>query len=282
MSLRILIPTDFSPPSRIAIEYAYRLGLKLNAELFLLHVTAVEAPPAAMVGLQLQEIENERLEIAEKNLLQLKKELEFRRRKKLDITTEAVLGYPVAEVVKEFVAEHNIDMIIMGTKGVSGIAKYLLGSNTASVINKSQVPVISIPASATFNSLKHIVYATDMAEIDQEINTLMPLVRLFQATLHVLHIIPENYSEEVDAASVEKELIKKTGYRKIKCFVSENDNVNKGIDEYLAVFDVDLLAMFTHQLGFFEQIFGRSVTRQEAFHADVPILTFKKQYLWEG
>jgi nucleotide-binding universal stress UspA family protein len=277
MSLKILIPTDFSSQSRVAVNYAYQLGLKLKAELYLLHVTFIDAPPVVMVGLQVQELEKERVEVAQKAFKQLIKELQYRRRNTLKISSHVVLGYPVETTIEKFATDNNIDLIIMGTKGVSGIAKNILGSNTANVINNSEFPVISVPESAVFKPVKHIVYATDMTEIDQEVNTLIPLVKLFRATFHLLHIVPENYSEEVDPEAMEKELIKKTGYDKIRFFVSENDNINKGIDEYLAIFDVDLLVMFTHQLTFFEKLFGRSVTRQEAFHAGVPILTFRKQ-----
>ena len=70
---------------------------------------------------------------------------------------------------------------------------------------------------------------------------------------------------------------KKMKYPKITFHVSINDDITEGIDEYVAKIKADMVSMFTHDLTFYEKLFGKSVTRQMAFHTWIPMLTFKKQ-----
>lgn len=281
MKLRILIPTDFSASSKAALEFAYAFGRKLHAELFLLHVLPTDQPPMGLMGIPPSFTEDIRSKEAQKELNRLAGELQFRRRDKLAIATHIEHQFPLETAVEQFAEKHRIDLIIVGTKGASGIARNLFGSNATAIISHSSYPVIAVPLQAVYKPFKHIVYATDLLEIESEVQTLMPLVKWFQARLHVLHIVPTTFTGPIFPGKWQKKLIKLTDYPKIKCFVTENDQVNQGIDDYLAVYGADLLAMFTHRLSFWEKRFGRSVTREEAFHTGVPILTFKKEKLWD-
>ena len=48
------------------------------------------------------------------------------------------------------------------------------------------------------------------------------------------------------------------------------------IDGFITFVKADILTMFTHDLTFFEKLFGKSVTREMAFHTGIPLLTIKK------
>ena len=71
------------------------------------------------------------------------------------------------------------------------------------------------------------------------------------------------------------------GYQKIPHHVLRNDNVAEALNTYITDEQADMLAMFTHKLDFYEKLFGKSVTRQLAFHAQVPLITFNKTTLYE-
>ncbi|MBK8556011.1 MAG: universal stress protein [Lewinellaceae bacterium] len=273
--MKILIPTDFSKLSRVAVHFAAKMAKKLDAEIVLLNVIFISAPPRAMVAVKVKAIEDAMVDNAKQDSIQLVKELKAENRGKLNISYEIIKGYPIEDAVESFAIHNKIDLIIMGTKGATGLTKVLIGSNAASVINNSDIPVITVPEFARFNNLKHIVYATDVLNLNKELNKLVPFAKLFDATIHILHIVSPKSKKKFNTAKtiVDKLKIK---YPKITFHVSVNDDILEGIDEYIADTKADMLTMFTHNLTFFEKLFGKSVTRQMTFHSWIPLFAIKK------
>ena len=73
-------------------------------------------------------------------------------------------------------------------------------------------------------------------------------------------------------------MISELNYTKIKFKVVINNDIINGIDEYIADIKADMPAMFTRELTYFEKLFGKSVTRQMAFHSWIPMISFKKTW----
>ncbi len=67
----------------------------------------------------------------------------------------------VVDEALSLIADYKIDIVVMGTHGASGITELILGSNTASVIEKAPVPVLAIPANAVYTGINNVVYAYD-------------------------------------------------------------------------------------------------------------------------
>ena len=61
----------------------------------------------------------------------------------LTVVTEVVEGNPHEEIL-EFVAEHDIDMVVMGTHGRTGLDRALMGSVAERVVRRSPVPVLTV------------------------------------------------------------------------------------------------------------------------------------------
>ena len=270
--MKILIPTDFSKLSLVAVNYAVKMAKKLSAEIVLLNVIFISAPPRAMVAVKVKSIEDAMFDNAKQVSIQLINELKAEHKGKLNISYEIIKGYPVEEIVESYAIHNKVDLIIMGTKGASGLAKILIGSNAASVINNSDIPVIIVPAFARFNNIKHIVYATDVLNLNKELKMIVPFAQLFDATIHILHIGSSKSKMKINT----KTIIDNIKYSKITFHVSINDDISEGIEEYIADTKADILAMFTHDLTFFEKLFEKSVTRQMALHSRIPLLTIKK------
>ncbi len=140
---RILVPTDFSQHSHNALNYAAAFAEKFGAELYLLHVVqdlalfipeAVSVVPPAMPPIeQMTAAVREALErvVRENDLGRLTVHCEVRE------------GTPFYEIV-QFAKEANIDLVIMGTHGRSGLAHVLLGSVTERVVRKAPCPVLTV------------------------------------------------------------------------------------------------------------------------------------------
>lgn len=162
----------------------------------------------------------------------------------------------------------------MGTKGASG---FLLGSNAATVISNSSVPVLTVPEHSRFNGINEIVCASELQNTSEEINALIPFARLFNAHINVVHAASYTSRRKFNTDLLKKELVTKSKYRRISVEVIRHEDIIVALNEAIANTKAGLLVMFTHKLNFFEKIFGRSVTRQMAFHTWTPLLTIKKK-----
>lgn len=274
--MKILLPTDFSKLSKVAVLYAAKLAKKLNAEIVLIHAVFINSPPRAQAALKTNQILDAMIDNAKQDFVYLTNEVKQEAGNKIGISYKIVKGYPVEDVIETFAHNNDIDLIIMGIKGASGLIKVLIGSNATAVIGNSNIPVIAVPEHARFNNIKHIVYASDMLALNKEVKTLIQFAQLFDSFIHILHIVSSNSKKKIDKIKIQNDLISKYNYPHISVHVLLNDDIVEAIDEYIADVKADLVAMFTHKPTFFEKLFGKSVTREMAFHSWIPLLAIKK------
>jgi nucleotide-binding universal stress UspA family protein len=140
---RILVPTDFSKYSQNALQYAVAFADKFGAELHLLHVvqdlalfvpdTVTGTPPVVPPVEQLTAAVREGLQrVVRDNGLE-----------RLRVCPEVREGTPFYEIIR-FAKEKDVDLIVMGTHGRSGLAHVLLGSVTEKVVRKAPCPVLTV------------------------------------------------------------------------------------------------------------------------------------------
>ena len=140
---KILLPTDFSEYSEAARDFACSLVEKFGAELHLLHVLqdlVAMAPEPGMAfpppGDYMQELE-----------ASARQALEKRPGESLSgdhtVVREVRHGSPFLEIIR-YAKDNDIDLIVMGTHGRSGLAHVLLGSVAEKVVRKSPCPVLTV------------------------------------------------------------------------------------------------------------------------------------------
>jgi nucleotide-binding universal stress UspA family protein len=271
----ILVPTDFSKPSKVAVLYAARLAQKINAEITLLAVININTATDAI--LDWKKIEQDLVDTAQQNAEQLI--MEIKEEVELKIEYRSIMGFPFEEMVEHTVINDGFDLIVMGTKGATGLKKVLIGSNAAAVVDNSSVPVLVIPPNTEWSTIKQIVYATDMDSINEEVKPIAVFAGIFNAAITILHVLPEDSSKKIDGKSLAADLIKITNYKKISFHVSRNNSIADEVDTFVVDQKADMLAMVTHKLDFYEKLFGKSVTRQLAFHTRIPLLTYNRTML---
>jgi len=273
--VNILVPTDLSEVSKTAVQYTLKIVNKLGGTLTLLHVVTIIQPTRATMRLQLKSLEKELLETSREDLEAFVKSISKQIKTEDSIKVKVAKGTSFNDAVKREAKKLRTGLIVMGTKGASGIRKYVLGSNTASVIEVSHVPVLAVPELGEFKSFKNVVYATDLRNVQKELKTLIPYLEKFNSTVHLLHVT----SSLKEVSALEKKIdgiVKKAGITKIICKVIVNKNIDEAIDYYVTESNADLLAMFTHDVSFYEKLFNRSMTRKMAFHSKIPLLAFRQ------
>lgn len=273
--VNILVPTDLSEVSKTAVHYAVTIVNKLGGTLTLLHVINIIQPTRASMRLQLKSLEKDLMDTSREDMEGFVKSISKQLKTGEPIKVKVIKGTSFNDTVKREAKKLRTGLIVMGTKGASGLRKYVLGSNTASVIEISHVPVLAVPELGEFKSFKNVVYATDLRHVQKELKTLIPYLEKFNSTVHLLHVT----SSLKQVLTLEKKIdgiVKKAGITNVVCKVIVNKNIDEAIDYYVAKTNADLLTMFTHDVSFYEKLFNRSMTRKMAFQSKVPLLAFRQ------
>jgi len=135
---RILVPTDFSECSERARSYAVEIAKRFEAELHLLHAVPPIAIPAYMGYVPDELVEPK--EGARKSLQQWDTPA---LQDVKSVERVVVLGTPFVEIVR-YAREQNVDLIVMGTHGHSGLTHALIGSVAEKVVRKASCPVLTV------------------------------------------------------------------------------------------------------------------------------------------
>jgi nucleotide-binding universal stress UspA family protein len=137
----ILVPTDFSETSEVAVKYGIALSRAFNAKLCLLHVLdqgfGDEAIVATTLPLGLLDLAQNDARERLRKILTAQEDTELR--PEYAVRT----GRPDSEIVR-YAKERDFDLIIMGTHGRSGVAHMLTGSVTEKVVRKAPCPVLTV------------------------------------------------------------------------------------------------------------------------------------------
>ncbi|HHT9159978.1 MAG: universal stress protein [Planctomycetota bacterium] len=138
---KILCPIDFSACSIHALSYAIDLSIKNKASLYLIYVMETHVNDARdilkQIDLLLDDTQIDNLKI---RLISL---IPDNIQKSITIETIVVKGIPYVEIVKTS-KDKQIDLIVMGTHGRTGLEHILIGSVAQRVIQKAPCPVFSI------------------------------------------------------------------------------------------------------------------------------------------
>jgi len=197
-----------------------------------------------------------------------------------EIAFHYTIGYPTHDIIETFARENKVDLIVMGTTGATGLKKFLFGSNTTLVINKSSRPVLAVPEEVEFKQITKIIYASDLTHLDDEIKILAAYASLFDASILVLHVTPLHTTKEFEEIENTIPRLKEVAnYPKISFHILKHDEPAEAIDNFVTDQKADMLAMFTHKLDFIEKLSQAGLTRQLAFHSHVPMLLFNKNTL---
>jgi len=145
---RILVPVDFSGPSKVALDYAARMATSFGATLQVLHVWDSPNYFAAGVGELTVSVPEGRTTLAQFVRTRAGKELEqllsdIQRRSTVKVTGRLEMGDPCDGILKTAANGHH-DMIVMGTHGRTGLSHLFLGSVAERVVRRAPCPVVTI------------------------------------------------------------------------------------------------------------------------------------------
>ncbi len=179
-------------------------------------------------------------------------------------------------VISRFASDADApELVVMGTQGASGLKEVLMGSNTADVIKRSQLPVLAIPENARYRSPRRIVLADDGGPVDkQTIKVLLDIARWSQAEVMIVRVTDEDTTMETGSSSSVYDTL--LGAIPHSYHYISGENVNTALHDLADQSDADLVVVIHRQRGLFEQLFHRSTATKLAMHTHIPMLVLQQ------
>jgi nucleotide-binding universal stress UspA family protein len=137
-TLRLLVGYDGSDSSHRAVRFALRIARGVGASVWLVHASQ---PPASVVEPRTEEEQSSEVGAIQSTLRAVQAEAA---RERLAVIAWSREG-PPAEVLLAAAAEIGADWIVVGTRGLRGASKTVLGSVSTAILDRSQRPVTVVP-----------------------------------------------------------------------------------------------------------------------------------------
>ncbi|GAA4810255.1 universal stress protein [Litoribaculum gwangyangense] len=278
----ILLPTDFSENSWNAIKYAIQFFEKEACNFYLLHVNRLSnnimdgSPYVASEEV----LEAVYTKPSKQKLRKVLKRIANNFLPNKNHRFYSLTDYDFfIESVRKHVLEKNIDIIVMGTKGASGLKKIIVGSNTGDVITKVKCTTLAVPEKAEFTKLKEIAFPTDFS-LSYDIQILQPLSDMLEkheAALRILHVSKKKANLNIEQKR-NSELLDDYFNNVIHSFhYLTNAKIEDAIQCFAEIRNTDMMCMVAKNLNYFQQILFHSKVEEISYHTETPFLVLHEK-----
>ncbi len=268
----IIVPTDFSPVSLNAVNFAADMAIAIDASILLLNVynIPVTYSEATILLLSVDDLKKE----SETHLEELKEKLIHVTSGKIKVYAEARMGNTKDEL-EELCKQIQPFAVVMGAKGKTGLEKIVFGSTTLSAIRHLTFPVICVPPGKEYGKgIKKIGFACDFKQVVETtpVQFIKQMVAEFNAELHVLNVDYNNKNfkpETPEQSFLIHNLLEdlKPNYHFIN-----NADVEDGINQFAESNNLDLVITIPKKHKLLEGIFKPSSSRQLVFQSHIPVM----------
>lgn len=229
---RILWPTDFSTCAQQALVHAIRWARRFDAEIHVLHVITADTEdphdPAhyAEDGESLHEHLRHRAEEAIGNLLAAHGTDD------LDVTVRVREGTVAASTIKRYVADRDVDLVVIGTHGRRGFRSLFIGSVAEEVMREAECSVLAIRETdppQVPGELRRILLPLDFSpRAADAVRIAKALARLEGGTVRLLHVIeeailPDFYYAASEALFLAEPELREEATRRLEALDRETD-----------------------------------------------------------
>lgn len=272
----ILVPVDFSNQAKYAAKVASDIAKLTNSKIFLLHM--LELPTGVVDPSSFGNSSN-----TPTTLLFLKRAHEkFEDFKKSPFfegieVEDSVQFHKAYDGIIDESKKQNIDLIVMGSKGTSGLEEMLVGSNTEKVVRNSDVPVLVIKQEIDNFKIENIVFASNFhQESKTTFQKILDFSSLFNARLHLLKINTiHNFETTKESSDAIRNYINGYDLGEYTLNIYNDVSIEAGILNFATVIDADVILLNTSRRRGLAHLFTGSIGEDLANHAELPVVTFK-------
>ncbi len=273
---KILVPCDFSEQAVAAFRFALDVAVQSKGEVHLVNVVEVPVLHDSVLMPVIAFEEALFKELREKADKQFKKMHEKYASENLKIESKVIFG-PVTRMLFDYITDKSIDLVVMGTRGVSGLREALIGSNAEKMVRNSPVPVIAIKKYIKDSTIKNIVFPNALNTENQEdlILHVKALQNFFKATLHIVWInTPTNFTRDTITLKRLNNFAKRFMLKNYTINVFNDPYEESGVGNFTKDIGGDIIAMGTHGRKGIAHFFSGSVAEDVVNHVDCPIWTY--------
>lgn len=271
---KILIPYDFTETSQSALSYGVEIAKYLSANIILLHINQIPVMSSEF-GLSGYSI-TEAYKDHKNDLKNIAEDIRIREPLIEEIEYHCEPGN-ASDVIIEFSKAHRIDLIISGIGGHGSVfMKNLIGSTSVAVARHIDHPLIIVPPNATYKKIKNIAYACDY---NKHIVNSASLIKvkyintLFDATLHILHVIPENHELNKTESKIDNYVEQNLEHVPHKTYIIAENTVADGLLNFINHHEIDMVIVEPKKHSILHNLFSFSTTNAMAFYSPIPVLT---------
>jgi nucleotide-binding universal stress UspA family protein len=277
---KIIITTDFSETSYLAIKHGAFLAKCCKGEVFLLHVISKHWEQFSVFtpNITFDSIEKGSSAVQTK-LDELAEEM--RKEYGITVNTAVTTGNPTSEIVK-YAKEIGAGFMVMGTHGYSAWEDLTIGSNALKVITKSPCPVMTMSERATKFGYKNIVLPIDNSSHSrQKVVLTLELAKNFDATVSIVGVLATNEEKEKGAMEVMLKQVedasKDKGVSYTTKLIENVKNRAVAIVQYCEEVNGDLISIMTDQDAEVSGFFLGPFSLQVIHHSKVPVICIKPE-----
>ena len=257
----IIAPTDFSPVSLNAVQYAADMATAAETDLLILHSS--ETPFGVTAEYNEEEIEQK--------LVALKKRLLERTGHNIRIGCKKVGGMIENELMK-ICTDREPFAVVMATHGESLRKLFFIGSITVYLSRNLKYPVIVVPENETFKPVHKIALATDMKDVyDLPVEKISAVIRAFNAELDIVHVNSNgrHFTKDSIEVKIMGKLLREL-YPQFH-FVNNKKSVHNGILSFANDNNIDMILLLPKK----HNLFYKSASKQFIFNSPVTVMTIQ-------
>ena len=242
----ILVPVDFSIQAKYAAKAASDIAKISNAKIYLLHM--LELPSGIIDPTSYGSSSN-----TPTALLFLKRAHEkFEEFKNLPFfkgleVEDSVQFHKAYDGIIEESNKKKVDLIVMGSKGASGLEEMLIGSNTEKVVRNSNIPVLVIKNEIDHFKIENIVFASNFEKKNKKsFQKILSFASLFNARLHLLKINTiNNFETTKNSSDAIRNFINNFDLGDYTLNIYNDISIEAGIINFSSIIDADVIAINT-------------------------------------
>ncbi len=271
---KILVPTDFSEHAEYALKVAAQIAKKNNGEIVLLHMLELPNQNVDFVagGGDIPEV-----------MFFIKKA----REKFEEVKSSSYLqGIPVTEAVQferafegiiKASKSQNVDLVVMGSHGASGVQGFFVGSNTEKVVRTSDIPVFVVKRELDIKEINKFVFASDFKEeMRKPFEKAIAFAKGFGAKMDLLLInTPGHFMSTEESEKRMSSFLKGFDMPEYSMHVYNDYSVEKGVLSFAKRTDADLIGVGTHGRTGISHYLNGSIGEDIVNSAIRPVVTFK-------
>ena len=273
---RILVPTDFSEEADNALAAACSLAEKSESEILLLHV--IDDPHLNLIKVTGETHGDPMEKVFVMKLIEKTKEklgaiISDDKYKNISLSYKLEVGNPYT-AISEAIVTNDSSLVVMGTKGATGLRELLVGSVADKVVRYSKCPVITVKKCRDLSKVKNIVFATDLKD-DQAsiIEDLKKLQEFYGAKLHIVKAYDSIWLKNEEVEQRINEFAAKVGLKDYTVTVVEESDEAYAILKYAREVEADMIAMGTHNRSGLLHLLVGQISKDVVNHAHRPIWT---------